>query len=577
MWLIAGVALFVRLIYSVEYMLSPLRGFYGADDVYYLSWAGRIAAGDWLGRDVFEQGPLYPYLLGVLFSLIGPRVGLVLALQLASGVITALLVYDCGRRLFDRTTGIAAGLLAATYGPLVFYECMLMKSFLSPLLTIAALAAGLRYAGLRRARWLVIAGIAVGLACLIQEHHILLLPPLIAWIWFPKCSSTWHPASIEQPRTSQSLRAGHTIVLVVAAAVCILPATLRNRIVAGEWVLVTAGGGEAFYMAQGPQARAFYNPPDFVLAATAQEHEDFRIEARRRTGRELTRSESSRYWFTEGLKALLADPLRAARLTVEKGAVLLNNYDVPDSQSYVATRHFVPALWVLPGFGLIGGLGLVGIVLCLPDWRRCILPLGFVAAHVLPILIFYNFGRLRIGMMPLWILFAACAGVWIVRQWHTSRPRALAVALAAIAISAGMYYPLLAEDFRLSDDKFIATLALRGQDYDLAEAKLKEIIAVLDRLPVEQSESVQYLAQVADLRRMLAEASFGGGKWRQGVEQIQALRRLPTRDDQRHQLLAGCVALVETTLRDGRLPPDSSDAALLRAELDSLKVERTKE
>jgi hypothetical protein len=255
-------------------------------------------------------------------------------------------------------------------------------------------------------------------------------------------------------------------------------------------VLVTAGGGEAFYIAQGPQARGFYNPPDFVLAATSQEHEDFRTEARRRTGLELSRSESSRYWFREGLKSALADPLRAIGLVVKKAAILLGDYDVPDSQSYVATRHFVPALWILPSFGWIGGLGLLGLALCLPAWRRYVLPLGFIAAHVLPILIFYNFGRLRIGMMPVGILLAAYAGVWIVRGLRQTtspqRQRAVVALLVALALSAAMFYPLLAEDFRLSDAKFIASLALRGQKYELAEEKLREIITVLERLPVEE-------------------------------------------------------------------------------------------
>ena len=31
----------------------------------YLAWAREIAAGDWLGREVFYQAPLYPYFLGV--------------------------------------------------------------------------------------------------------------------------------------------------------------------------------------------------------------------------------------------------------------------------------------------------------------------------------------------------------------------------------------------------------------------------------------------------------------------------------------------------------------------------------
>jgi 4-amino-4-deoxy-L-arabinose transferase-like glycosyltransferase len=561
-WLIAGAALLVRLVYFFEYTLSPLAGFFGPDDLYYLAWARRIVEGDWLGDQVFEQGPLYAYLIAGLMALVGPRGEVLLAVQLASGVVVALLVYECGRRLFDQATGIAAGLLAAVYGPLVFYECMLMKSFLSPLLTMIALTAGLRYGESRRGWWLAAAGMAVGLACLIQEFHILLLAPLGLWIWLADCS--------------QRLRACHTAVLIASILLCILPCAVRNRIVAGEWVLVTAGGGEAFYIAQGPQARGFYNPPDFVLAATGQEHEDFRIEARRRTGQELSRSESSRYWFREGLRAIADDPWRTIQLAAAKAAILLNDYDVPDSQSFTAARQFVPALIVLPTLGWIGGLGLVGIALCLPCWRRYMLPLGFVAAHALPILVFYNFGRFRIGLMPLWILFAAHGGVWIVRGLRgisgTQRRWAVVALLVALTISAGMFYPLLAEDFRLTDAKFVPRLALRGGDYALAEERLREIVEILEHLPVAQSQSVQYLAQVADIRKLLADTCLRSGKWREALEQIQSLEALPLREDSRQQIRKECAAMLEAALRDPRLAPDSPEVKLLREELQKLTL-----
>ena len=133
-WMIVlGVALVVRLIYLVWFLRSPLHGYHFADHLYYLNWALRIAGGDWFGSEGFEQGPLYAYCLGVAF-LLGLNETLVLVLQLGLGLITPLLVYEVGRRLFEQKTALLAALLTASYGPLVFYECMLMKSFLLPLL-----------------------------------------------------------------------------------------------------------------------------------------------------------------------------------------------------------------------------------------------------------------------------------------------------------------------------------------------------------------------------------------------------------------------------------------------------------
>ena len=56
-----------------------------------------------------------------------------------------LLVYPVCVCLFDQGTAVVAGLLAATYGPFIHAECMLMKSFLSPLFTMLALYATLKF------------------------------------------------------------------------------------------------------------------------------------------------------------------------------------------------------------------------------------------------------------------------------------------------------------------------------------------------------------------------------------------------------------------------------------------------
>ena len=83
---VLGVACLVRVVYCLQYHASPLNGYYVLDHQYYLEWARRIAAGDLLGDAVFEQTPLYPYLLAASFRAWGERMPLVLALQLAAGL-----------------------------------------------------------------------------------------------------------------------------------------------------------------------------------------------------------------------------------------------------------------------------------------------------------------------------------------------------------------------------------------------------------------------------------------------------------------------------------------------------------
>src|SRR5262245_38493806 len=61
---IAGFALVVRLIYLWQIRDAPFFTLLMGDSKGYDEWARRIAAGDWIGSDVFYQAPLYPYFMG---------------------------------------------------------------------------------------------------------------------------------------------------------------------------------------------------------------------------------------------------------------------------------------------------------------------------------------------------------------------------------------------------------------------------------------------------------------------------------------------------------------------------------
>jgi tetratricopeptide (TPR) repeat protein len=473
--LVVAAAAAVRLLYLVFYLRSPLEGYHIVDQAYYLDWARQIAAGDWWGREAFEQGPLYPYLLGLAFRSVGERLTLVLVAQLAIGAGAVVLTAVCARRLFGHRASLVAGLIAALYGPLVFYECMIMKSFLEPAFTVLAFYAVLRFRDDLRGRWLWLAGLAIGTACLLRESHVLLAIPAACFAAFPSS-----PQANDFSRRKRLLSAA---TLIIATLLPLLPSALRNYRVAGEWVWVTAGGGEVFYMAHGPSATGYYSPPAFITARPPLEHEDFRREAQLRTGQELSRGQASRYWFREGLRHILADPLRTLRLTAIKAAVLLNDFEVPDSESYSIAAQFIPLLRVLPSFGWLAGLGVWGIVLCLRDWRRHWLPVAFVAAYALPVLLLYNFGRFRIGMLPVWIVLAAHALEWILRTWRSPAPggpsKTVPALLVVGLVTLVSFLPPLGHqqmDYRVGSLLLEGSLARRAGDAARAEGAFKQAL-----------------------------------------------------------------------------------------------------
>jgi hypothetical protein len=71
--------------------------------------------------DWFFHGVGYPSILSFLYWIFGASIIAAKAVQLAFGVVTAVLTYELGRRVFDRTVGLAAGVIVAASAPPVSF------------------------------------------------------------------------------------------------------------------------------------------------------------------------------------------------------------------------------------------------------------------------------------------------------------------------------------------------------------------------------------------------------------------------------------------------------------------------
>ncbi len=566
---VLGAALVARVVYFFLYHASPLNGYYVLDHQYYLEWARRIAAGDLVGGAVFEQGPLYPYLLAAAFRAVGERMPLVLAVQMAAGLGMTWLAYLSARRLFSPAASLGGGLLVAVYGPLVFYECLAMKSFLSPVLTVVALYAGLRWADGGRLGWLAVQGGAIGLACLERESHVLLWVPAAIWVGS-------QAAAQDRP---WAWRWGRLGVLTAAMVACLIPTALRNYRVGGELVVVTAGGGEVFYMAHGPHANGYYRAPDFVKPNPFVEHEDFRREAERRAGRELTRGESSRFWFRAALRHAAAHPAGTLALTAKKAVILLNDFEVNDSENYRVARRVVGILRWLPSFGWISGLGLIGAAVCWRQGRRHQLLLGLVAAHVASVLLTYNFSRFRLGLTPLWCLLAAQGAAWLVDAWRREDPatrrRATGYAVIAVLVTVLAFLPPPGSaemTYALDDELLLGRLACRAGDFDFAEMQYQHALLLMRQHEEQFPDSRGN--QEALLAARVAEDLLRHGQPRRAIPYYRHALQLPNRDPEREILLRRWVSVLRTFWRRAarfeELPDPQRELRDVVAELQQL-------
>ena len=71
--------------------------------------------------------PLYSYLVGLTYRVIGDDVRFVFGWQMGLGVMSTVLIWLLARRFFGDLVGACAGALAVLCGPLVYYELFLLR------------------------------------------------------------------------------------------------------------------------------------------------------------------------------------------------------------------------------------------------------------------------------------------------------------------------------------------------------------------------------------------------------------------------------------------------------------------
>lgn len=435
MWAVVGLALIVRLVHIWQIRRSPFFDVLLGDAKGYDAWARRLAAGDWIGTDVFYQAPLYPYLLGVLYRVAGPSVLMVRVVQAVLGAGACGLLALSTRRLFGAATGVVAGAALALYAPAIFFDGLLQKSALDTFCLTGALwmASGLTaddaFDGrtLRR-RWFGL-GLALGALSLTRENALVFVAVVALWI------------GLRQVAGGVSLRARMTAgaVFALGLAVVLAPVVIRNAAVGGGFYLTTSQFGPNFYIGNNPRADGTYASLRFGRGAPEYERLDATTLAEHAVGHALTPDEVSSYWTGRALTFIAEQPGRWLALQGRKALLLVNAAETLDTESQESY-----AVWSLPlrllgwfgHFGVLVPLAALGAVLAWPNRRRVAILYAMSAVYAGSVVMFYVFARYRLPLVPLLLPLAAETLTWAwrrVRQMHgTTQPPAWAFAAAAV-------------------------------------------------------------------------------------------------------------------------------------------------
>lgn len=350
------------------------------DGDYYDYLGARIASGKGFDPGPFWQPPLYPLLLGGLYSVFGHDLFWPRLLQALCDSLTAVLVARIAYAVIGRPKwALAAGAVVALHGSLVFYSGEILPTTLAMLGTTSAIWLALSPSlSTRRA---AACGAAVGLASLAVATSLILVVPL-----------AWLSGRVDKQR--------RWVVLGAALAVVSL-ATVSNHARSGEWIPISANGGINLYIGNAEHSE------ELVATRPGADWEKLINEPAERGI--MSPSGQDGYFVRKALGWCASSPHRCLAGLAWKARLLLRSKEIPRNESLEVVKSQSPILRALLAragpvalpYALLLPLAAAGMVVAYRRRQRAstLVAWSTIALASMPVLFFVT-GRYRAALVP---------------------------------------------------------------------------------------------------------------------------------------------------------------------------------
>jgi len=408
----------------------------------YPYFARLIAQGGDPGERILDLSPLYLYLNVIFFKLYGENWEVLAIFQIFLSSLSCLLIFLIGEKIFGKTAGFIAAFILIFYANLTLIELTLepeaLVLFLNSLIVLFLLQIKEETKSGRAIwKWMVAGGL-IGLATITKPNALLILPIAIIF----NCLSL----------PSFAFRIKSILLMLLGAAIILLPITLRNYYRFNDFILVTADSGKVFFHGNGPGATGMERAdlPQQGFIEEGQEEPDyahalFRRVARNLTGRNLKPSECAQFWWKQTWEHIKKHPQDAFILELKKLAFFFGNYEVHDIDSTYKYYRIIQKWPFLP-FGLISSLGILGMWLARKNLRQLFLIYALVKIYILTVLVFFAASRYRLPAVPFLSLFAAYTMISLISWVKERKIKEFTIYLAlTIAIWAATIFSFRSE------------------------------------------------------------------------------------------------------------------------------------
>jgi len=359
----------------------------------------------------YRATPVLPWFLAAVYEVAGHNYRAVRVGQAVMGGIIVLAVYGIGARLFARATGYVAALGTAFYPPLIYLSGVFYAEHLFTVLLVVTVFFLVQWWQKRRIRWVLAAGLALGLGALCRPIFLVFAPFAAAYVgWFAGAKARWYSMA----------------VLLAASLAVIGPWTIRNAVLFRHFVPIANGFGLHLWWGNNDVSRGDADDRHLSIAGDLW-HErvnELTDGAQRQSAKEseerllavyprLDEIEQDHLLAHEGMEWMKRHPgaflrlsgMRALELYSAFSRTRTQNEDVSRRNQLIAASSFYPVLAV----------GLIGAVVAGRRQRAAIIVHAAIASITMAYVLTTACTRFRLPLDPLWILLAA---VTVTTAWE---------------------------------------------------------------------------------------------------------------------------------------------------------------
>lgn len=418
--LIFSLAFTLRLIFL--YLLNHNYSFYSlpsADVFYYKSWAEEITFTNFVGFKTFWGLPLYPYVLAVLYRLFLGNELLIHVFFILIGSINCLFIKLISDKMFSSKVGILASILMATNFTLIYYDWLLMPVTLTIFLSCVIIYFLLDTTNHDDFKNWIYFGIISGLSILIDGKFI---------IFFAFIVSVSLLNTVKNKSCNLKLDKKFISLLIMLAM--IFSVTIRNRIVGGSWVAITAQSGLSFFVGNNQNATGYYDNPTFIRPNHVGQDVDQRIYVEHLLGKKLTDKQISDYFNNQAINFITKNPKQYFKILFNKSRIFFNDSQLSYDLDLLFLRHIKKSL-DLNSFYIIIPFALLGFFINIKNKKSIHINL-IILSQLIFTLVFFLTNRHRSSILPFLIIYESVFVFWIIDQFKQKNHRNILISLFTI-------------------------------------------------------------------------------------------------------------------------------------------------